>query len=201
MGTPMSAGQPCPDSGCSSERGRAKDKKCDSPVEPVGENSGAHPARKTAKSGSADIEAHNEGHAIGRPFFPYVSHDDGDDARDHDALQKAPKDELTERCGSGGKQRGNRDSQQRGDYHALAGHPLRQGSKNGRRKGDPERGRRDSHADPGFGRVKKTREQREQRLGAIELEKRADAAQRNRNRSPAGGVCPIRLGVRMQETG
>jgi hypothetical protein len=47
--------------------------------------------------------------------------------------------------------------------------------------------------------MKETRQQGEQRLSAVKLEKRTNAAKGDRHGSPGAGRGPIRLGVGLQE--
>lgn len=76
---PNSSRQPCGHGGSSGERGGAKGKEGDAPVEPVGQDAGADPAHEAAEGGPADVEAHDESDAVGRPFFANVGDQNGDD--------------------------------------------------------------------------------------------------------------------------
>ena len=86
--------KPCGDSGGSGQRGEAEGEEADAPGEVVGEDAGGDAAHEAAERGAADVEAHDEGDAIRRPFFADIGDDDGDDAGDHDALKESPEDEL-----------------------------------------------------------------------------------------------------------
>ena len=136
-------------------------------------------ADEAAECGSADIEAHDEGDAFGRPLFTDVSDDDGDDAGYRDSLEKSPEDELRKRSGRCREQRGDGHAEDGEDDDALAGEPLSERAKDGRRNGDAQGGRGNRHADAGLRCVERCAPAAEERLRAIELEKGADAAERH----------------------
>ena len=179
--------QPRSDCGSAGERCSAKREKADAPTEMIGENAGGDASKEAAERGAADVEAHDECHALGRPFFADVGDHDGNNAGNHDALKKSPEDELRQRCGCGGQQGGNGDAEKRDNDDAFARKALGECSKYGSRDGDAQRCGRDGHADAGFGSMENTREQRKQRLGAIHLEKGADAAEGDGHRGPCAG--------------
>src|SRR5579859_5846846 len=120
----MAVRQPCGDNASADQRGGSESQEADAPVEVIGQNSGGNAADESSESGSADVEAHDEGDAIGRPLLTDVGDHNGDDSGNHDALQEAPEDELRERSGSCRQQGGNRDAEDREDDDSFAGQPL-----------------------------------------------------------------------------
>ncbi len=119
--------QPRGHGGCAGERGDAESEEADAPAEVVGQDAGGDATNKAAERCAADVEAHDERDAVGRPLLADVGDDDGDDAGDHDALQKSPEDELRKRSGGGGEKCRNGNAEERNDDDALA----RQGARSG----------------------------------------------------------------------
>jgi len=89
-------GEPCGYGGGTYKRGNAEDEEADAPGEVIGDDAGGDAAHEAAERGSTDIEAHDQRNALGRPLFPDIGDNDGNDAWHHDALQETPKDELGE---------------------------------------------------------------------------------------------------------
>ena len=109
--------------------------------------------------------------------------------------RKRQKMSWRQRSGGGGQQRGHGDAEQRGHDDALARQPLSERAKDGRRQGHAQRGGGDRHAHAGLRGMEEAGQQGQQRLGAIELEKGADAAESNGGRSPAGWAPDGLIGI------
>ena len=191
--------KPCGD-GCSAdERGDAEHEKADAPAEVVCKDAGGYAADEPSKRGPADIEAHDEGYSLGRPFFADVGNDYGDDAGNHDPLEETPEYELSERGGGCGEKRGDGYAEDGVDDDTLAWKAFGERSEDGSSDCDAEGRGRDGHADSGFGGVEDLREEREDRLRAVELEEGANAAKGDGGSSLGGGV--VGLGGSFQGSG
>ncbi len=144
-------------------------------------NSDENAAEKTAKHGTADVNRHYLRHAMSRPLFGDVGDGDAENSRHHDALQKTPEDQLRQPVCGGCHNSGQCD-QKDGEHDDLAASDaLGQRSAKGRAQGNAEGCGADGAADLRFGGVEDLLEERQQRLGGVEIEKCADPGERHRD--------------------
>jgi hypothetical protein len=195
----LPARKPTGDGCCSGKRDGSQAEKTYPPVKGLGEDSAGDAAEKAAQGGAAHVEAHDERDAVWRPLLADVSDDDSEDARQSNALEKTPEDELAERTGRRREKCRKGNADERGDDDALAGQTLSERPEEGCGNGDAQRGGRDSHADAGLGRVEETREERKQRLRAVKLEEGAYAAEDDSRGRP--GARRSIVGELIQATG
>ena len=172
--------QPQGNGSCAGQGEGANGEEADAPVVVLGQQTGGDTADEAAERSAADVEAHDEGNLLGRPFLANVGDHDGDDSGNGDTLHGAPEDKLPERCGGGGQQSRQGHAQQRADNDALARQPLCQCAEDRRGNGDAKRGGGDRQADSSLGGVEDLCEQRQQGLRAVKLKEGADAAECDR---------------------
>jgi hypothetical protein len=138
-------------------------------------------ARKTKRQpmedGAGDVGGHDAGDEESRPLFGDVGDGDDEDAGGDEALEKAPEREGMEAGGGGGEQRAEGEREHGEQDGALAIELFAEEGEQRGGDGHAEGGGADGEADVGFGGVEDLREERQQRLHAVEIEEGEGAAE------------------------
>ena len=146
-----------------------------------GRNSGKDASEKTAENRAADVDRHHLGHAMARPLFGNVGDGDAKDSGHGDALEETPEDQLRKPVRGGGKD-GGQGKQEDGEHDDLAASDaLGQRAAEGRAEGNAEGCGTDGAPDLRLGGVEDLLEERQQRLGGIEIEECADPSEGHRD--------------------
>ena len=135
------------------------------------------PADEAAKNGAGYVEAHDAGYQQRGPLFGDVGDGDDEDAWRDQALHQPPEGQHRQAGGGGGQQGGDGQGQHRGHDHWFAADPLGDHRQHGGRKSHPQGRRADGPTYFCFGGMEDTGQQRQQGLGAVQVEKGEHAAQ------------------------
>ena len=135
-----------------------------------GRNSGKDASEKTTKHRTADVDRHHLRHAMARPLLGNVGDGDAEDSRHHHALEKTPEDQLRKPTRGGCQDGGQGEQEDREHDDLAAADALGQRSAEGSAEGDAEGCSTDGAPDLRLGGVEDLLEERQQRLGCVEIE-------------------------------
>ena len=153
------------------------------PAEVFGSEAREDAADEAAERGAADIDAHDDGDAGAIPLLGDIGDGDGEDAGCEKALHEAPEDEGVETGRGGREKRGNGYGRDGCDNDALAAEAFREDTEERRGESYSQGGGGDGEPDGGLAGVKDSGEEREKGLSGIEVQKGADAAEKDRRYS------------------
>ena len=157
------------------QRNRSQHQECRPPADRLGQHAGDEAAAEAADAGAGDIDAGDARHLRRRPFVADIGERDGEDRRQHQALDEAPDDDAVDVARQRHHDGRHRDGEHRRRDQPLASEHVGDGARERRRQGDRQRGRGDHGADLGGADAELARQLRQQGLRGVEIEEGAEA--------------------------
>jgi hypothetical protein len=138
-------------------------------------------SEKSADHSSRDVGRHGAAHAASGPFLIHVGEHDSNDARHEKALGETPENQGAQAGGSRRQSGGNGQQEQRGHDHLLASAALGNHADDGGGESGGKNGGAYRQTHFQFGGMENLAQERQQGLGAVDVEKRAHAGQHGRD--------------------